>query len=121
MKPNFAWEGARRESPGEYFLYVGRLAAEKGVDALLQAWTRIDARLLIVGEGPEETGLKAIAASSVEFRPSVSPSEVQTLLSHARALMVPSVWYEGAGKVVLEGTQQVCRSWRTASGRCQKS
>ena len=102
VKPNFAWEGARRESPGEYFLYVGRLAAEKGVDALLQAWTRIDARLLIVGEGPEETRLKAIAPSSVEFRPSVSPSEVQTLLSHARALMVPSVWYEGAGKVVLE-------------------
>jgi glycosyltransferase involved in cell wall biosynthesis len=35
-------------------LYVGRLVPEKGVDVLLQAWTKIDAEatLVVIGDGP---------------------------------------------------------------------
>jgi len=43
-------------------LYVGRLSREKNLDALRTAWLAVhaerpDARLLVVGEGPQPTGL----------------------------------------------------------------
>lgn len=46
--------------------YTGRLAVEKGVDVLLEAWARLSrgplaARLCVVGEGPEEAALRAQA------------------------------------------------------------
>ena len=48
--------GEPMTSPGEDFLYVGRLEVAKGVDLLLEAWrsrTRRDARRLrIAGTGP---------------------------------------------------------------------
>lgn len=48
-------------------LYVGRLSHEKGVDVLLDAWTGVlaahpDARLTIVGDGPERSRLEAQSA-----------------------------------------------------------
>lgn len=55
--------------PDRYFLYVGRLAAEKNVDGLLCAWIsyRIDGGswpLLLVGDGPEKARLIEIAKQS---------------------------------------------------------
>jgi glycosyltransferase involved in cell wall biosynthesis len=102
VKPHFAWRAERREGPGQYFLFLGRLSPEKGVDTVLNAWTQIRSKLLIVGDGPEAARLRASAPGNVEFRRTVEPDEVQALLRHARALVVPSTWHEGAGKVVLE-------------------
>jgi glycosyltransferase involved in cell wall biosynthesis len=102
VKPHFTWRAERREGPGRYFLFLGRLSAEKGVDTLLRAWTQVRANLLVVGDGPEGTRLRAMAPANVEFRGTVEPDEVQALMRHTRALMVPSAWHEGAGKVVLE-------------------
>jgi glycosyltransferase involved in cell wall biosynthesis len=102
VKPHFAWRVKRREGPGTYFLFLGRLSAEKGVDTLLHAWKQTQAKLLVVGDGPERGRLRALAPAGVEFRGTVEPDEVSALLRHARALVVPSRWYEGAGRVVLE-------------------
>ena len=52
VKSNFAWENPKREGPGRYFLYLGRLSPEKGIATLLSAWRRSSARLLVVGDGP---------------------------------------------------------------------
>lgn len=48
-------------------LYTGRLAPVKGLDGLLEAWSRIspgfpDARLLLLGEGPLRASLEKAAA-----------------------------------------------------------
>jgi glycosyltransferase involved in cell wall biosynthesis len=102
VKPHFTWPAERRDGPGQYFLFLGRLSSEKGVDALLRAWQKIPAKLLVAGDGPEAARLRAMAPSNVEFRGTVSPDEVLALLRHARALVVPSTWQEGAGRVVLE-------------------
>jgi glycosyltransferase involved in cell wall biosynthesis len=102
VKPHFAWPSARRTGPGSYFLYLGRLSPEKGVRTLVEAWGSIDARVLVVGEGPEREDLRRLAPVNVEFRDSVSPERVPELLQSARALIVPSISHEGAGKVVLE-------------------
>ncbi|WP_435011536.1 glycosyltransferase family 4 protein [Tundrisphaera lichenicola] len=67
--------------------YVGRLAPEKGLDALVDAWPIVraghpEARLTLVGEGPERPGLEARIArlglmGSVELAGAVAdPSEI---------------------------------------------
>ena len=50
----------RRVGSKRVFLYMGRLATEKNVEALLQAWRMVDnqdSRLVIVGDGPLRSGL----------------------------------------------------------------
>ena len=92
-----------------YALFLGRLSTEKGVAQLLEAWRRVKypgARLVIAGKGPEEEKLRAFARdkrlSNVEFRGYV-PAEAQAdLWIGARFLVVPSIWEEPFGLVVLE-------------------
>ncbi len=102
IKPNFCWPRPRRSGAGEYFLYVGRLSAEKDVRALLEAWRSIRAPLILVGDGPDRHALEAIAPPDAEFRGTVTPEEVSELLKRARAVMVPTRTYEGAPRSVIE-------------------
>jgi glycosyltransferase involved in cell wall biosynthesis len=102
VKPHFAWAAEPRQGPGEYYMYLGRLSAEKGVATLLEAWRHVKAKLLIVGDGPEALRLRAAAPANVEFRGTVDPQAVPELMRGARAVLSPSVSHEGAGKVVLE-------------------
>jgi glycosyltransferase involved in cell wall biosynthesis len=102
VKRNFAWAGPRRQGPGEYFLYLGRLAPEKGVETLLRAARDLSHRLVVVGEGPQGEILRRGAPPTVEFRGSVTPEEAPAILSRARALLVPSLWYEAAPRGILE-------------------
>ncbi len=102
IKPNFCWPQSRRAGAGEYFLYVGRLSREKDVRTLLEAWRSIHAPLILAGDGPDRHALQDMAPAEVVFRGRVDPSEVTQLLTGARALMVPSRWYEGAPRSVIE-------------------
>jgi glycosyltransferase involved in cell wall biosynthesis len=104
VKPNFVWPMTARRGPGEYFLYLGRLAQEKGVDTLLAAWALGQplGRLLIVGDGPEAATLRAAAPAGVEFRSQVAAEDVPSILASARALLIPSRWYEAAPRTITE-------------------
>jgi glycosyltransferase involved in cell wall biosynthesis len=102
VKSHFAWSAERREGPGEYFLYLGRLSPEKGVSTLLQVWRSVRSKLLIVGDGPDAARLRGLAPRNVEFRGTLDPDRVGALLRRTRAVMAPSVSHEGAGRVVLE-------------------
>jgi len=104
VKPNFTWEVPARRGPGDYFLFLGRLASEKGVDTLLRAWPLLgtDARLVIVGEGPQGGSLRRAAPNGVEFRGEVPGGDVAGILADARALLVPSRWYEAAPRTIIE-------------------
>jgi glycosyltransferase involved in cell wall biosynthesis len=102
VKPNFVWGMPSREGPGDYFLFLGRLAPEKGVATLLSVWKEAAGRLLVIGDGPEAGRLRAMAPAGVEFGGSVPSSEVPRILRRARALLVPSMWYEGEPRAVLE-------------------
>ncbi len=55
--------------PETYFLYVGRLAQEKNVRALIEAWLTYRRNgsawpLVLVGDGPEAASLRNLAATS---------------------------------------------------------
>ncbi|MGZ8594595.1 MAG: glycosyltransferase family 4 protein [Actinomycetota bacterium] len=102
VQTNFARPGAVRTGAGRYFLYAGRLAAEKGLAPVLRAWAGVREPLVVVGEGPEEGHLRAVAPPNVEFRGRVGGDEVVRLLADARALLVPSLWYEGTPRSIVE-------------------
>lgn len=78
-----------RDSP--LIVCVGRLCRQKGQDVLLAAWPEVlravpSARLVLVGDGPEEERLRAAAPPSVMF---------------TGALDDPTPWYRAADLVVL--------------------
>lgn len=101
VRRNFAAAAPPRSTPGDYFLYLGRLAPEKGLAELLGGWPA-DVRLVVVGDGPERERLTRVAPHGVEFRGDVQPAEVSSLFTRARALVVPSTWHEGSPRVILE-------------------
>lgn len=104
VKPHFVWPQERRQGPGRHYLFLGRLSPEKGAGTILKAWRSVDAKLIVAGDGPQATYLRSIAPPNVEFTSSVSPARAGELVRSARAVLVPSVAFEGAGRVVLEAS-----------------
>lgn len=102
VKPNFSWPTRRRVGPGRYFLFLGRLTEEKGLRTLIESWRRVRATCIIAGEGALREELERIASPNVRFLGSINPHEVDELLRDARALIVPSIWYEGHPRAILE-------------------
>ena len=91
--------------PGDYFFYFGRLAMEKGVATLIRAAAQAQVKLRIAGTGPEGAALKALAAEvggDIEFLGFVSGEPLWKWVREARAIVLPSEWYENAPMSVLE-------------------
>ena len=107
VKPNFV-SGAVSigEGDGDFAVFLGRLAEEKGIRTLLGAWrkSRGKLRLKIAGDGPLRPLVETAAQDTkeVEFLGCVSRDGVAELLRHAYALIVPSIVYESFPLVVAE-------------------
>jgi glycosyltransferase involved in cell wall biosynthesis len=88
----------------DYYCYSGRLSAEKGVESLLEAASRLPYHLKIAGDGPllEELRSKYARFPQIEFLGRLDAQGVSSLLSEARAMVVPSVWYENNPLSVIE-------------------
>lgn len=92
--------------------FAGRLVHEKGADLLLRAITHVpEAKVIIAGEGPEETSLRELAAQlniaqRVEWRGAMKSTEMPAFYRECDALAVPSRtlpnWKEQFGRVIIE-------------------
>jgi glycosyltransferase involved in cell wall biosynthesis len=102
VKDNFVPAAVRRRGSGEFFLVVSRLSPEKGVTELVEAWRAIDHELVVAGDGPEMDKVAAKAPANVRLLGAVTPDRVQSLLQRARAVLGPSICYEGAPRVIPE-------------------
>ncbi|MCX3059430.1 glycosyltransferase [Streptomyces sp. GXMU-J5] len=83
---------------------VGRLCRQKGQDVLVDAWREVvrevpDARLVLVGDGPDGARLRAAAPASVSFAGPVA--DPVPWYRAARLLVLPSRW-EGMALAPLE-------------------
>lgn len=85
--------------------YVGRLAEEKGLGLLLEAFEAItrerSARLLLVGDGPSRHGLQRRGVPGVVFAGYARGTRLAGLYASADLFLFPSVT-ETFGNVVLE-------------------
>ena len=90
--------------PNKPFIYVGRLSKEKGIYELLEAISTTKHELLVVGDGPEKEQLVACYSDykNIHFTGWKSQEEVIKLMRQAKALILPSLWYEGAPLVLFE-------------------
>jgi glycogen(starch) synthase len=101
------------------FIFVGRLAKDKGVDILLKA-ARIlqdenkEFQIIIIGDGGQSSELKQLAsdleiANKVNFLGKLSQKEVLLKVQDALALIAPSRWQDPAPYVVQEASSvQTC-------------
>lgn len=95
------------DGAGSGFVYLGRLVPEKGVATLIRAAAEARVKLRIVGTGPEEAELKRLASSlggDVEFTGYLSGEALRAAVASARAIVVPSEWYENAPISVMEAS-----------------
>jgi glycosyltransferase involved in cell wall biosynthesis len=107
VKPNFVHSAAPPgQGDGGFALFIGRLSEEKGIRPLLVAWKRLGMTLplKIAGDGPLRGEVQAATQcmKNVELLGHVSKDRVADLLRRAHVVIVPSIWYEAFGLVVIE-------------------
>lgn len=75
----------------EKFLYVGRLSPEKNLAFLIEQFRKFpDLTLNIVGFGPQESELKALAGDNIVFHGAVVNTELPTLYRKNDVFVLPS-------------------------------
>lgn len=106
VKPNFVIDnGIGPERRDDFFLFVGRLSQEKGLIQLLEAFSQIETqKLIIVGDGPLTDLLtkQYELNSNIFFVGKKKRNEVIDLMKRTKALIFPSLWYEGLPYTIIE-------------------
>jgi glycosyltransferase involved in cell wall biosynthesis len=111
VKPNFLYPDPDpdhiKTAEEDYYVFVGRFAPEKGIYVLINAWQIIASLpLRMVGDGPllEETRkkVKEDKTACIKIMGRQTHEKTLELIQQAKALIIPSRWYEGFPKVILE-------------------
>jgi glycosyltransferase involved in cell wall biosynthesis len=93
---------ARRPDP--FFLVVSALVPYKRLEVAIDAVRAVNGRLKIVGRGPEEARLRALAGPDVELMGWLPDPEIRSLYQQCQAVLMPGV--EDFGMVPVEA--QAC-------------
>lgn len=94
-------------SADDYFLFYGRLSSEKGVDLLVNVFSKHpELSLKIVGTGPMEgllhSEIKKQKATNIVMLGYKTGIELKRIIANARFVLVPSIWYENNPMTVIE-------------------
>jgi len=108
------WDASARETdsrslPPPYFLFVGRLEKIKGLQTLIEPFRACpDAQLWIVGTGDYESTLREQAQDcpNLRFLGFQTGESLRRLYQDAIAVIVPSIWEEVFGIIILEAFAQ---------------
>lgn len=101
VKPNFVDFAPHPASERSDFLFVGRLSAEKGIRTLVDAAASVPvARILVAGDGPEAALLAP--SDNIQRLGMLSPEVVREQMLRAKALVLPSIWYENFPRTMVE-------------------
>jgi len=73
----------------DYYVVLSRLVSAKRIDLAVEACTRLNRKLIVIGAGPALAALEAIAGPSISFKGRLSDSAVERYVSGCRALILP--------------------------------
>ncbi|HEY1736279.1 MAG TPA: glycosyltransferase family 4 protein [Methylovirgula sp.] len=93
--------GPKADPTSGDIIFVGRLSPEKGAFLFAEAARKVGFAPVFIGDGPiaDELAARYPDARFLGWR---SEEEVRALMRAARALVFPSLWYEGQPLTVLE-------------------
>lgn len=96
----------------DYYLYLGRLENDKGIQLLLDAWSAYtqkegsssSSQLIIAGKGSLEQQVEEASRTlpRIKYVGHVGGAEKQALLDGCRAIIVPSICWESLGLTAYE-------------------
>jgi glycosyltransferase involved in cell wall biosynthesis len=100
-------------------IYLGRHVSEKGLQVLIEALVMLKKKGIrpktsILGDGPMRSELEAAVTQAgmdgwVEFSGRLTTSDMVDLMQRSRVQVVPSIWEEPLGLVVMQGLACGCR------------
>lgn len=87
-----------------FYAYIGRLSNEKGVDLFCEAMAKTGKNAFIIGTGPLEKQLKNKykTFNNIVFLGWIKNEEIKGIYKKIKALIFPSIWYEGAPLIIPE-------------------
>jgi len=106
VKPNFVKDFGYNEADSreDFFLFVGRLSEEKGIKTLIETCKNTSKNIEIIGSGEFEKDIQALCQTytNIKFWGFKDKAFIMERLKTAKALLMPSVWYEGLPTTILE-------------------
>lgn len=107
VRPTSSSEPVSHLPPGGDVFFAGRLDDSKGILLLIEAWQKVSGShrvLRIAGSGPLEAFVREAArrTSNISFLGSLSRPEVAQEIERCGVVCVPSLWFEGLPKIVVE-------------------
>jgi len=109
-----------KEKKDDYYLFLGRLIKRKGPHIAADLTKRLGAKLVVAGQplqpdNPQSLSHVGLLQPHVEYVGTVDLEERNKLLANARAVIVPSLYFEPFGLVVTEallcGTPVITTDW----------
>ena len=73
----------------DYYLIVSRLVTYKRIDLAIEAFNKLGLPLVIIGGGPEEKKLKAMAKENIIFLGRLSDEEIARYYAESKAFIFP--------------------------------
>ncbi|GMO50522.1 MAG: glycosyltransferase [Termitinemataceae bacterium] len=93
-------------SPKDFYLFLGKLAENKGIDIALQAFSQSGKKLIVAGEGSKKLFAKYKKCANIKRLGHVSENEKQNLFREAAALIFPGI--EDMGLIPIEANAAAC-------------
>ncbi len=112
VKPNFVFDEplnnsndykVKNDNSKGYYLYVGRLDRIKGIDLVLEAFSKMrDKELHVIGSGRGEYIEEYSRYNNIKFLGQLSHDAVMIEMVRGRAIIFASKWYEGLPMTIVE-------------------
>jgi glycosyltransferase involved in cell wall biosynthesis len=108
VKPNGIPDTGASTTPGAGFLYAARLTPEKGLELVLDAWSRHPdgalGELRVIGDGPLRALAERAAAERVDvsYLGATDNAAVRAEIARAACVIAASTWHDVLPTIVLE-------------------
>jgi glycosyltransferase involved in cell wall biosynthesis len=106
IKPNYVQDKGftPSENREDFYLFVGRLNEQKGLKILVDIFKKNNKKLVIIGTGPLEDYVKETCKThqNIQYLGFAQNDFIIENLKKCRALLVPSITYEGQPMTILE-------------------